>query len=213
MMADQLRADALGTGARNGGKPNTPNLDKLGNEGIRFTNSCENMQPCSHAAMQPCSHAAMQPCSHAAMQPCSPHNMHMGHVQIMVATARSKRKCTACSPLNMHRAMLRWWLLVLISSANALHLTSCSAPHTLFSCPLLQRIQYVCMLMHTSSVPIHPHYMRPLHWLCVTLHLCIPCSRLEHPNVHAGASCDSDGTVAVEPRYAGVRKCCASLPV
>lgn len=41
MMADQLRADALGTGARNGGKPNTPNLDRLGNEGIRFTNSCE----------------------------------------------------------------------------------------------------------------------------------------------------------------------------
>merc|ERR1711924_46551 len=39
MMADQLRADAQGADARFGGAPNTPNLDKLAAEGLRFTNS------------------------------------------------------------------------------------------------------------------------------------------------------------------------------
>jgi hypothetical protein len=102
MMADQLRADALGTGARNGGKPNTPNLDKLGNEGIRFTNSCENMQPCSHAAMQPPQHAH-GPCSddgcHRSQQAqmhCmqSPQHAH-SHVEMVVVGAHIKRKCNA----------------------------------------------------------------------------------------------------------------------
>jgi arylsulfatase A-like enzyme len=39
MMADQLRADTQGADARFGGKPNTPNLDKLGAQGLRFTAS------------------------------------------------------------------------------------------------------------------------------------------------------------------------------
>jgi len=49
MMADQLRADAQGSDARFGGKPNTPNLDKLGEEGLRFTNAFSSTPTCTPA--------------------------------------------------------------------------------------------------------------------------------------------------------------------
>ena len=49
MMADQLRADTQGADARFGGKPNTPNLDKLSGRGIRFTNSFSSTPTCTPA--------------------------------------------------------------------------------------------------------------------------------------------------------------------
>ena len=49
MMADQLRADAIGLGARHGGRPNTPNLDALGAQGLRFTNMYSSTPTCTPA--------------------------------------------------------------------------------------------------------------------------------------------------------------------
>ena len=49
MMADQLRADTQGADARFGGAPNTPNLDKLAAEGLRFTNSYSSTPTCTPA--------------------------------------------------------------------------------------------------------------------------------------------------------------------
>ena len=49
MMADQLRADTQGADSRFGGTPNTPNLDKLASEGIRFTNAFSSTPTCTPA--------------------------------------------------------------------------------------------------------------------------------------------------------------------
>ena len=49
MMADQLRADTQGADARFGGKPNTPHLDQLGAQGLRFTASFSSTPTCTPA--------------------------------------------------------------------------------------------------------------------------------------------------------------------
>jgi hypothetical protein len=144
MMADQLRADALGTGARNGGKPNTPNLDKLGNEGIRFTNSCENMQPCSHEAPTTCT------CSDNGCQRSQQPQMHCmqtlhlpnlgGHAAMQLASS------TTCT-----RAMFRWWLPALhcMQTLHVPDLASCGVTSRSFLLP--------SFATHPIRVPVYAY--------------------------------------------------------
>ena len=49
MLAVVLAADALGSGAANGGTPRTPNLDQLSREGVRFGNAYTSTPTCTPA--------------------------------------------------------------------------------------------------------------------------------------------------------------------